>query len=61
MMKEPYIAAIGNACYDEYYSADSWVENGEKLLIRPMEKQAGRHDPQRRQRHGSLWRTHLPY
>ena len=41
MMKEPYIAAIGNACYDEYYSADSWVENGEKLLIRPMEKQAG--------------------
>ena len=26
MMKEPYIAAIGNACYDEYYSADSWVE-----------------------------------
>ena len=28
MMKEPYIAAIGNACYDEYYSADSWVEIG---------------------------------
>ena len=40
-MKDPYIVAIGNACFDEYYSADSWVAEGDKLVVRPMEKKAG--------------------
>ena len=40
-MSEPYIVAIGNACFDEYYEADAWVAEGDKLLVRPMEKKAG--------------------
>lgn len=40
-MKEQYLAVVGTACFDEYYSADSWVREGDKLLVRPMEKKAG--------------------
>ncbi len=40
-MKEPYIAAIGTACMDEYYCAESWVEEGGKLLVKPLEAQVG--------------------
>ena len=40
-MTEPYLAAIGTACMDEYYQADTFVEEGDKLLVRPMEAKAG--------------------
>lgn len=40
-MKKPYLVAIGNACFDEYYSADCWAEEGGKLVVHPMEKKAG--------------------
>lgn len=40
-MSEPYIVAIGAACFDEYYTADRWVEEGDKLLVRPMGRKPG--------------------
>ena len=40
-MSKPYLVALGTACFDEYYSADSWVSEGDKLLVHPMEKKAG--------------------
>lgn len=40
-MKEPYLAAIGTACFDEYYRADEWVREGDKLLVSPLEKKCG--------------------
>ena len=40
-MTKPYLAAIGTACMDEYYQADTFVEEGDKLLVRPMEAKAG--------------------
>ena len=39
-MSKPYLVALGTACFDEYYSADSWVSEGDKLLVHPMEKKA---------------------
>ena len=40
-MSAPYIVAIGAACMDEYFAADGWVAEGDKLLVRPMEQQVG--------------------
>lgn len=40
-MDRPYFAAIGTACFDEYFTADSWVNEGDKLIVKPMKKQPG--------------------
>lgn len=40
-MKQKYVVAIGTACIDEYYRADGWVSEGDKLLVRTIEPQVG--------------------
>ena len=40
-MKDGYIVAVGAACMDEYYHADSWPEEGDKGMVMQMEPQIG--------------------
>lgn len=40
-MKNGYIVAVGAACMDEYYRADSWPAEGDKGMVVQMEPQMG--------------------
>lgn len=40
-MGEPYVAALGVACMDEYCWADTWIPEGEKGIVRWEERKVG--------------------
>ncbi len=41
MKKEKYVVAVGPVCIDEYYSADAWVAEGDKGVVRPETNTVG--------------------